>query len=108
MPKKPNHTCVTCGATYYNCDGCASMGAVTPWRSIACSVECYQAFLTVKELQAGRVTKAEADEMIQRSGFDTNKALPSVREALTPAPAETSVSEVTPVSTPAPTKKAKG
>ena len=25
MPKKPNHTCVTCGATYYNCDGCASM-----------------------------------------------------------------------------------
>lgn len=51
MELKPNHICknINCKKEYYACDYC---GKTQNWRSMACSIECYNAYM--KQIEQSR------------------------------------------------------
>lgn len=49
MTNKINHHCIICGKGYYHCNDCNEMKSFSPWRKVACSTECYQAYLAFME-----------------------------------------------------------
>lgn len=50
------HICPICGSEYKYCDYCKQMLSVgiTPWRAICDTLECYNIFMYIREIKAGR------------------------------------------------------
>lgn len=47
--KEPNHVCWVCGTEYWACDLCDARAS---WRSICCSRECYEKYMSSIETQS--------------------------------------------------------
>ena len=63
--------CAMCGKLYDACDRCEEIAqrytgqyGYAPWRTVACSVECYQLYDVVRRYGFGQIPKEEAREMI--------------------------------------------
>lgn len=63
--------CAMCGKLYDACDHCEEIArrytgqyGYAPWRTVACSVECYQLYDVVRRYGFGQLSKEEAYEMI--------------------------------------------
>lgn len=46
-----SHQCITCGKGYNSCDSCRNVKSFTPWRTIACSGECFQLYMLIRACQ---------------------------------------------------------
>lgn len=73
VTKKVNHRCIVCGEGYYHCNDCSNMKSFTPWRSVACSAECYQAYLAYLEYRDQTKDAKLFAEQIDRIGVSTRK-----------------------------------
>lgn len=78
--------CAMCGKLYEACNHCEEIAqkymrqyGYAPWRTVACSVECYQLYDIVRRYGFGKITKAEAYELI--SGIADMPDLSSVPES---------------------------
>lgn len=67
--KKPNHRCIICGSEYYCCNSCENMEGFIPWRRTACSIECFQTYLSYMDYKAGALTREEMRERLIDLGF---------------------------------------
>lgn len=63
--------CAMCGRLYEACNHCEEIAqkymrqyGYAPWRTVACSVECYQLYDIVRRYTFNKITKAEAYELI--------------------------------------------
>lgn len=63
--------CAMCGRLYEACDHCEEVAqrymrqyGQAPWRTIACSVECFQLYDIVRRYGFGQLTKDEARELM--------------------------------------------
>ena len=48
-----NHTCIICGRRYHACDACRNVTLFTPWRTVACTADCYSLYLLIRLCQKG-------------------------------------------------------
>lgn len=58
------HSCKACGKKYKACNACNEIKSFETWRSVACSMECYQLWMTLIEFNCGRITAENAKEYI--------------------------------------------
>lgn len=63
--------CAMCGKMYEACNHCEEIAqkymrqyGYAPWRTVACSVECYQLYDIVRRYVFNKITKAEAYELM--------------------------------------------
>lgn len=70
MVKAPNHKCLICGEEYYCCNDCSNMRDFTPWRRTACSIECFQTYLTFVDYEAGKLTKEQFKDALLGNEMD--------------------------------------
>ena len=64
MKLKPNHICknINCRKEYYACDYC---GKTQNWRSMACSIECYDEYM--KQIEQSRKNNMPIDLYPERT-----------------------------------------
>lgn len=64
MNKQLNATCSVCGKKYHMCSDCSEVKSFTPWRTVACSTECYKIYLVLSNFNNGFINKAETKEQL--------------------------------------------
>lgn len=77
MAEYLNAKCSICGRKYHVCNDCAAAKSFTPWRKVACSVDCYRIFTVLNDYTNGRTDKEETKKLLSRydlSGKDTFEA----------------------------------
>ena len=79
MAQQLEHKCIICGTAYHHCNSCATMKDFKPWRATADTSECFEAFLALREYEAGRMTKERFGEVLRDLGFDKKRVLPEVQ-----------------------------
>lgn len=74
------HHCIICGKSYKFCDSCRNIRSFTPWRTIACSAECYQAYMIILACQRNK----EDEEMFKhlREIVDVIEAKEAVQQEI--------------------------
>ena len=77
--KQHNHHCIVCDTGYHFCDDCSKINSFTPWRTIACSIECYQAHLAWLEYRDINHDAKKFAEMIDYCGIDQTKMHEALR-----------------------------
>lgn len=74
MPRvAPNHKCVICDKLYYYCDTCGKIKHITPWKTCACSAECYAVYMTYAQYRKGEVNDETMTEVLKENGFKGKK-----------------------------------
>lgn len=65
-----NHRCAICDAEYHYCDDCKKLkdAGITPWRTICDTIQCFQVFGLVKDINANRVTPVEVESQLDNIG----------------------------------------
>lgn len=91
MADYQNARCSICGQAYHICTSCSARGAYTPWRTIACSMDCYQLFLALNSYTNGYANKEETRTLLEQldlSRFSTleEHIQTSIRSILTDDP----------------------
>lgn len=77
MPKvAPNHKCVICEKLYYYCDTCGKLKHITPWKTCACSAECYAVYMTYAKYRTGEINDETMTEVLKQNGFKGKKVAP--------------------------------
>lgn len=79
MAKRVNHKCIICGQEYYHCNDCDKMQTFTPWRRVACSVECYQVYLGWLMYREGELDIEQMQALLLEHGFDKKRVLPELQ-----------------------------
>lgn len=79
--KQYNHHCIVCGTGYHYCNDCNRIASFTPWRKIACSVECYQAHLAFLEYRDVTHDAKKFADMIDHCGVQVNKIHEALQKA---------------------------
>lgn len=79
MAQQLEHKCIICGMAYHHCDSCTRMKDFKPWRATADTSECFEAFLALREYEAGRMTKERFAEVLRDLDFDKKRVLPEVQ-----------------------------
>ncbi len=64
------HSCKVCRKKYRTCNTCNELKSFETWRNIACSMPCYQLWMTLTEFNCGRITAAHAKEYIATLDLD--------------------------------------
>lgn len=64
MSEKSNAKCSICGTRYHICNDCNNAVSFTPWRTIACSINCYKIFLAINDYTNGRSSKSETKSIL--------------------------------------------
>ncbi|MEY8525142.1 hypothetical protein D7X98_18895 [bacterium 1XD8-76] len=67
MAQKMNAKCSICGTAYHVCSTCKSTKTLTPWRTIADTIDCYKIFTVVKQYTNKEITKDKAKEMLEKA-----------------------------------------
>lgn len=94
MPvKQHNHHCIVCGSGYHFCNDCNKVASFTPWRKIACSVECYQAHLAYIEYRDITHDVKKFADMVDCCGIQVDKMHEVMREAYALGAEERKISE---------------
>lgn len=72
MGLKPNHICknINCKKEYYACDYC---GKTQNWRSMACSIECYNEYM--KQIQQSRKNNIPVDLYPERTDMSHDEVV---------------------------------
>lgn len=65
MAEKMNARCSICGKGYHVCSTCKSTKTLTPWKTIADTVDCYKIFITTKQYVDKVITKEKAKEILE-------------------------------------------
>lgn len=60
-----NTTCTICGTKYHVCGSCANAKTFKPWRTIACSINCYKIFMALNSYTNGYATKEETRTILE-------------------------------------------
>jgi len=71
--KGHNHNCIICGEGYYYCNDCGAMKSFTPWRRVACSIECYQTYLAFMDYRDHDHDSEKFAKAIDQIGMDVRK-----------------------------------
>lgn len=66
MAEKMNARCSICGKGYHVCSTCKSTKTLTPWKTIADTVDCYKIFTVVKQYTDKLITKDKAKEILEQ------------------------------------------
>lgn len=61
-----NTTCSICGHKYHICNDCSKTASFTPWRSIACSANCYKIFMALNAYTNKHASKKETKQLLKR------------------------------------------
>lgn len=67
MKEYLNAKCSICGIRYHICNSCANTKSFTPWRTIACSANCYKIFMALSAYTNGLATKEETRDILKSS-----------------------------------------
>lgn len=71
MAEYLNARCSICGQKYHVCSDCTNTKSFTPWRKVACSIDCYKIFMALSLYTNRYATKEETREIIK--GYDLSK-----------------------------------
>jgi len=74
--EKNNAICRICGKPYHKCISCKNKLALSPWTLYTDTAEHYQIFQTLRGVNIGVYTKAEAKKML--SGVSLKGLLPEI------------------------------
>ncbi|MDE7367505.1 MAG: hypothetical protein K2N24_09140 [Lachnospiraceae bacterium] len=66
MADYQNARCSICGQAYHICNSCSGRGTYTPWRTVACSMDCYQLFLALNSYTNGYATQEETRTLLEQ------------------------------------------
>lgn len=98
------HSCKVCGKQYKTCNACNEIKSFETWRNIACSIECYQMWMTLFEFNRGAIAAKHAKEYLatfefagKEFGEDVKAVLAKIDEEA--AKAEETKVEIEPVKT---------
>lgn len=64
MAEYLNAKCSICGEKYHVCDDCLNTRTFTPWRKIACSINCYKIFIALNDFTNKRETKERTRQFL--------------------------------------------
>lgn len=78
MAEKMNAKCAICGTPYRVCTTCKNTKKLTPWRTIADTIDCYKIFTVVKQYTNKVITKDKAKEMLEKVTMP-NELLPHIK-----------------------------
>lgn len=81
MAEKMNAKCSICGNAYRVCATCKSTKKLTPWRTIADTMDCYKIFTVVKQYTDKFITKDKAKEMLEKVKIP-KELLPHIKVAV--------------------------
>lgn len=75
MNLKPNHICknINCRKEYYACDYC---GKTQNWRSMACSIECYNEY--IRQVELSRKNNSPVDIYPERTDMTHSEVVEMV------------------------------
>lgn len=72
-----DHECIVCGQRYKSCDACEKITSFRAWRTVACSIECYQTYLAYLDYRDRKRDPHAFADMVNRTGIEPAK-LPAV------------------------------
>lgn len=72
---KLNKTCKVCGTRYAYCDGCLEYAHLEPWHNLFHDENCRKIFHIVTDFQAGLLTKASAQVLLEECDLSQKHAI---------------------------------
>lgn len=66
MSEYLNARCSICNTAYHVCNDCTKTESFTPWRKIACSVNCYGIYMALSGYTNGKSSKNETKDILSK------------------------------------------
>lgn len=66
MAEYLNAKCSICGKKYHVCADCANTKSFMPWKTIACSIDCYKIFIALRDYTNGYSTKEDIKPILEK------------------------------------------
>ncbi|MCD7996366.1 MAG: hypothetical protein LUH21_03935 [Clostridiales bacterium] len=83
MAEYLNAKCSICGKMYHVCNDCNNTASFTPWRKIACSINCYKIFLALNSYTNKHSAKNETKEILSECDLsELNSFEPNIKMAI--------------------------
>lgn len=67
MAEYLNAKCSICGTKYHVCNDCKNTKSFTPWKMVACSMNCYKIFMALRDYTNGYAAKEETKNILKDS-----------------------------------------